>query len=253
VVKRRVGTTPLVDSGPLGEGRPGLRRQGTIVDHVLELIGKDIVSGRMKPDQKLSEPELARRFGTSRGPVREAIRRLEERKLVVRKPNAGARVAPITAQNIIDLYYLREALEGMVARLAAKNITEAEIAEAHRILEYQQEVWENREPGEIRYREANLAFHELIRKASRNELLVQQLSDDWHFLSRLWLRQHPEFPMRGDRAIEDHYRVLHALEERDAELAEILMRRHIANTRRRYEVIAAGGRLVGEGSDFSDN
>lgn len=213
------------------------RRAGNIVDHVFELIGNDIVSGALKPDQKLSEPELARRFGTSRGPVREAIRRLEERNLVIRTPNAGARVAPITAQDIIDLYYLREALEGMVARLAATRITDTEIAEAHRILEYQKEAWDTREPGEIRYREANLAFHQLIRKASRNEILVRQLGDDWHFLSRLWLRQHPEFSMRGHNAIDDHYRVLYALEERDAELAEILMRRHIANTRRSYEAV----------------
>lgn len=217
----------------LGQGAP--RRAGDIVDQLCELLGNDIISGVLEPGQKLSEPELARRFGISRGPVREAVRRLEERKLVVRKPNSGARVSFMSAKEIVDVYYLREALEGMAARLAADRITADEIAEAHRILEFQRSAWEADGQSGPGYLDGNLNFHILIRKACRNEILEQQLCDHWHLLSRPWLRRHPDSTMRGNDAIDDHYRILHALETRDGELAEILMRRHVAANRRRYE------------------
>lgn len=224
------------------------RRAGDIVDHLCEQLGNDIISGALQPGQKLSEPELARRFGISRGPVREAIRRLEERKFVMRKPNSGARVSLISAQDIVDLYYLREALEGMAARLAAERITKDEIAEAYRILEFQRAAWEKEGPTGPGYLDGNLDFHVLIRKASRNEVLSQQLFDHWHFLSRPWLRQNPGFTMRGNAAIDDHYRILHALETRDCELAEILMRRHVSSNRRRYEKVLEAERQERENS-----
>lgn len=212
-----------------------LKRPGDIVDHLCEELGNDIISGRLKAGQKLSEPALARRFGVSRVPVREAILRLEERRLAERRPNAGARVAEFSAQKIVDLFFLREALEGMAARLAAQHITREEIAAAHAILERQTAAWNREGQTGTGYLGANLEFHTLIRNASRNEIIADQLCDQWHFFSLPWIKRNPDSIMRGSAAIEDHYRILHALETRDGDLAEMLMRRHVGHNRQRYE------------------
>src|SRR5690242_7914784 len=100
---------------------------------------EEIISGRFAAGAKLSEPELARRFGVSRGPLREAIRRLEERGLVRRTPNAGARVVDFTPEEILEAFDLREAIESMAARLAAERMGAAEIAHLRRIYESERE------------------------------------------------------------------------------------------------------------------
>ena len=142
----------------------------------------------------------------------------------------SARVTSFSAGTIIDPLYLREAVEGMAARLAAQRITTEELAEARRIIVYQEEVWDNPDPGEILYRDANLAFHTLIIGASRNVLLAEQLRDDWHALSRMWRRSHPGHPLRGRDAIDDHRSIVEALERRDPDDAEIRTRRLAATS-----------------------
>src|SRR3954470_18739562 len=103
-----------------------VRRTGLEVQRVYDSLLDEIVSGTMRPGSKISEPDVARRFGVSRGPLREAIRRLEERQLVRCTPNSGARVIVHTPEEVIEAYEIREALEGMAARLAAVNMTDAE-------------------------------------------------------------------------------------------------------------------------------
>ncbi|RLA35756.1 MAG: GntR family transcriptional regulator, partial [Gammaproteobacteria bacterium] len=101
----------------------------TISDRIFARIQKEIVEGVLKPGSKISEPELARAYGISRGPLREAIGRLEACHLVVRKANIGARVVSLSAEQLLEIYHVREALEGMAARLAATQMTDAEIAD----------------------------------------------------------------------------------------------------------------------------
>ena len=85
----------------------------TLADQIFTRMRREIVEGQLPPGSKMSEPELARRYGISRGPLREALRRLESSSLVVRRPNVGARVVELTSDQLLDLYYLREALEGL--------------------------------------------------------------------------------------------------------------------------------------------
>ena len=98
-------------------------------------LSSAIVSGEIAPGAKLSEPAIARRFGVSRAPVREAIRRLQERGLVTYVANQGARVAEPSAAEFLALLDVREATEGMAARLAAESMSEAEIASALEVTE----------------------------------------------------------------------------------------------------------------------
>ena len=90
-----------------------------LVDTLFERLSEAIVTGELAPGSKLSEPRLAARYGVSRAPLREAIRRLEERKLVQRTPRQGVRVVVPSLATAVELFKIREVLEGLAAREAA--------------------------------------------------------------------------------------------------------------------------------------
>ena len=94
----------------------------TLTDQIFRKIQTAIVSGDIAPGTKISEPELARVYGISRGPLREAIHRLEGQKLVERTAHVGARVVSLSHQQLFELYQIRETLEGLACRLSLIHI-----------------------------------------------------------------------------------------------------------------------------------
>jgi DNA-binding GntR family transcriptional regulator len=198
-------------------------RMGLSVQRLFDLLVDEIVTGRFPPGGKLNEPELARRFGISRGPLREAIRRLEERQLVRCTPNAGARVAVHTPEEIIEAYEIREALEGMAARLAATNMSDEERVGLRRAFEGE------KTRGKSGGYQAD--FHMHIVRGSHNARLIRMLNEDYYRLFKLWRTSCRWLRFGGEATWNDHERILDAIEHRDAECAEILMRRHIARLR----------------------
>ena len=107
------GTAELSDAVPAG--RPG------IGDKLYDALTSAIVTGEIAPGEKLSEPVIARRYGVSRAPVREAIRRLQERGLVSYVTNQGARVAQPSADEFLALLDVREATEGKIGRASCRE------------------------------------------------------------------------------------------------------------------------------------
>ena len=107
----------------------------TLSEQVFRRIQAAIVKGEIAPGSKISEPELARTYGISRGPLREAIHRLEGQRLLVRIPHVGARVVSLSHAELIELYEIRESLEGMACRLAAERMTQKEIDELRQVLD----------------------------------------------------------------------------------------------------------------------
>ncbi len=99
----------------------------TLADRVFETLCSAIVEGTIAPGSKISEPDLASRLQVSRASLREAIGRLEACSLVTRKANIGSRVVELHSAQLLEIYHVREALEGMAARLAAQHMTEPEI------------------------------------------------------------------------------------------------------------------------------
>jgi DNA-binding GntR family transcriptional regulator len=106
----------------------------SLANLAFEKIVSAIVRGEILPGARISEAELARKFGISRGPLREALMRLEGRRLVERRPNLGAYVVGLSQRGLDELFTMREALEGMACRLAATAMSDAEIAELMRNL-----------------------------------------------------------------------------------------------------------------------
>ncbi|MFC1458632.1 GntR family transcriptional regulator [Microvirga arabica] len=199
------------------------RRDGREVERVFGVLVEEIVSGAIAPGAKLSEPDLARRFGISRGPLREAIRRLQERELVLCTPNAGARVSVHTPEEILEVYQIREALEGMAARLAAQNMTTEEIVQLRGTFEE-----ETARRKSASYRND---FHMQIVRGSHSARLCRLLNEDYYQLLKLWRTNCNWLRYGSDESWRDHQRILEAIEYRDGECAEILMRRHIARLR----------------------
>lgn len=203
--------------------------QQTLTDHVSEQLAAAIVSGELAPGTKLNQPELARRFGTSRGPLREAIERLEAKGLVTRTAHVGARVATLSREILIEMYLVREALEGMAARLSAERMEDSEIEGLERLLD---ESMENINTNGVHDPvDHDWDFHYRLAIGSRSEMIKRVLCDDFYQLLKLYRSQHRYNSGRAERAMEEHRRVVAAIKDRDAEMAEFMMRRHIATAR----------------------
>lgn len=214
---------------------PLLKPVVTAADRVLQELLRAIVAGEIAPGTKISEPELAKRFDLSRAPLREALARLERCHLLERTPNAGARVVKLSTKNLLSLYQLREELEGLACRLAASQMSDAEIAEMQALLDQHLSTQRVRE-GESYYQEAgDLDFHYRIILGSKNPYLINILTDELYHLMRMYRVQLGMNGPRVSRAFDEHKAIINAIANRDGELADLLMRRHIAASRRNIE------------------
>ena len=203
----------------------------TITDRLTDELTDAIVTGRIPAGKKFSEPDLAQQYAVSRGPLREAIRRLEGRGLVRHVPHSGASVVTLALAEVIEVYLVREALEGMAARLAANHMSEAEIDAIRALLDEHEKAVQRSEGREYFQQEGDLDFHYRIVQASNNEKLISLLCGELYHLVRMYRYRSSQTASRPQRALFEHRRVLDAIADRDGELAELLMRRHLAGAR----------------------
>jgi DNA-binding GntR family transcriptional regulator len=194
-----------------------------------------IIKGDIPPGHKISEPELARTYGISRGPLREAIRRLEGLRLVVRIPHVGARVVSLSSRELIEIYHVREAMEGMACRLAAQNMTDQEIFSLRTLLDEHEHGLEQTEGRSYFQKEGDLDFHYRIVQGSKNNKLQELLGGELYHLVRMYRYQFSLSSSRPVRALAEHRHIVDAIAHRDGELAEMLMRRHISASRKNIE------------------
>lgn len=203
----------------------------SLVDALAERIEAAIISGDLQPGSKLSEQALAASLGVSRGPLREAIRRLEGRKLLQRTPNIGVHVASMSPADLYEVLQVREALEGMACALAAQNMTDAELKALSDLLEQHQQQKSVQE-GTGYYQESkDFDFHFRIVKGSRNLKLAQMLCEDLYYLLRVYRYRSSTKPGRAKQALREHKDIVAALMRRDPVEAERKMRLHIVNAR----------------------
>lgn len=192
---------------------------------VLQQLAGKITSGEYPAGSKLVEEDLSRELGVSRGPLREALLRLEERRLVERRPYSGTRVAPIDRRVLQEVYEIRAELECLSVRRAISRITDAEIEMLKRRA-VDRSIPEE-EAHEVRGIPIRKSFHLKIAEISGSKELLRFLTDQiWLFSSmsyQLWV-QAPEGIIEAQN---EHVRIGEAIAWRDAELAGLLMRRHI--------------------------
>jgi DNA-binding GntR family transcriptional regulator len=192
-----------------------------------DLIREAIVDGRLLPGQRLKEVELARELGISRTPVREALLMLQAEGLVDAAPNRGAVVRSHDAGDLEDLYQLRALLEGFAARRAAANITEAALESLTASCERFTTIADGAVEELVK---ENLFFHNVILDASGSrrvtDLVRRVIELPLVYRSYIWYS--------GDqRLISLHYhrQLTRALESRDGERAELVMKEHVFEAR----------------------
>ena len=199
----------------------------TLAEKVFSELATAIVRGELAPGERLSEKALVDRYGGSRAPMREAIQKLEARNLVVRIPHAGARVVSLSLAELRDIYEVRLELESMACRLAATRMTEAEIRDLSELLEDHARSIEADQGMAYYQKSGNLDFHYRIIEGSKNHRLHQMLCGDLYHIVRMYRYRTSTSNERPQQALQEHQRIVEAIAARDAELAELLMRRHI--------------------------
>lgn len=207
----------------------------TIADWLSDELITSIVRGDIPSGSKISEPDLARTYKVSRGPLREAIRRLEGLHLVARIPHVGARVVTLHSRQLMEIYQVREALEGMAARMACRNMTDAEIVELKGLLDEHERSIEQSEGREYFQHEGDFDFHYRIIQGSQNQRLIELLCSELYHLIRMYRFRSSQILSRPHTALVEHRHICAAIEQRDEELTEILMRRHISTAQKHIE------------------
>jgi DNA-binding GntR family transcriptional regulator len=220
----------MIRSDEIGEGdRLGESPLGLVnalPDRVYGLLKGRIIRCVLAPGQRLNEKEIAEELRVSRTPLREALNRLGQERLVVRTPYAGYVVAPITEEGVRELCELRAILEVEIVGLAAERATEKELQrmEAAAGLRYR--------PGDREtygdYLESNLVFHLEVARGSHNERLVDTVMGVLDELQRpLYLGLDVGLDSRA--ATEEHEELLAAIKAREPERARAIHRRHLEN------------------------
>jgi len=204
----------------------------SLTDRVFERLQTAIIEGDIPQGSKISEPELAKTYGISRGTLREALSRLEERHLLVRSPHLGARVITLSLEELVDIYQVREALGGMACGLAAQRMTAEEVADLRLLLADHEKSIEEDQGLSYYQKEGEFDFHYRILQGSRNSKVLSVLEGGLYQLIRMYRHQFSTASPRPCQALKEHRRIVDAIEERDAELADLLMRRHIQTARK---------------------
>lgn len=212
-----------------------LQKNPTLSDQALERITELIIRGDLSPGMRIQESVLARQLGISRGPLREAIRRLEGRGLLERTPHVGVRVASPSLEEIIDLYMIREVLEGLACRLASERLSNHELKELRGTLFDHSEHDDVRTGTGYYQSPGDEDFHFKIINGSRQARLIETLLGDLYQVLRIFRYRSSIAPGRAQAAFEEHIAILEALERRDGEAAELAMRRHLQHARQSLE------------------
>jgi DNA-binding GntR family transcriptional regulator len=209
----RVAVTPLEDTPTFAD-----RAYAALKSVILSL---DIYEH--PGDVRLDERQLASDLGISRTPVREAMAQLEREGFVRSVPRRGIYVVRKTRAEVIELITAWAALESMAARLITQNATDDEITELR-------QMFAKFENGELHarldeYSEVNIEFHQTIIRLSRNRVLID-LAENLFTHMRMIRRKTIGEEDRADRSIRDHMNIIQAIEARDTERAEDLVRNH---------------------------
>ncbi len=194
--------------------RLSVERMRPIRDEVYQRIRKAIIRGVYKPGDRLQEEWLAEELGTSRTPVREALRKLEVERFVTYYPHKGTVVSEVSRDEIEELYQVRQLLEVFIARRAAKNAAPEDIARLRAVLAQEERCVEADD-----ILDAVENFNNALFEISRADSLVDLNRRIREYLQRVTTSNHLN-PVRRKQAHGEHLLIIEALEAHDADLAE---------------------------------
>ncbi len=200
---------------------------GTSADIAYAVLKHSIIHGELALGSRLRADELAKKLGMSRTPVREALRKLEVGELIVHGPRNVLVVKTLSEGELVETYYIREALEGMAARLAAENITQFELSNLRHVVSSMTEAVENNDLDTLR--DLTGEFQVIVFEASRNQRLARMLKE-LHDRIRRFQVSTTYLDGRSSEIFEEFQNVLTAIENRDPDTAEQCARQHRRRT-----------------------
>ncbi|WP_171038063.1 GntR family transcriptional regulator [Aquibacillus sediminis] len=209
--------------------RPSLSSQRlSTKDLVYFEIKQKIIEGLLKPNQSINEESLASELDISRTPIREALQRLEMQELVIRLPNGRLKVAPISIQEVEELFNVRSLLEGLVTREATIQATDKDM---EKLKQYTQLIVDASEADQ-RVDVVNFGseFHNYLYQISRNQTATKILNQLNDRVSRYRRLAPTKDNKRSQQAAEEHKKLFEAIANRNHDQAEKLMREHIHNS-----------------------
>lgn len=205
--------------------------QRTLAATAFEKLYELILSGELPLGGVVNELALAQRFDISRGPIREAVQRLQGLKLITREPYMRARVVSLAPSDVLEIFQLREAVEGIACRLATEHMSDDELLQLGQSLEQSRPAPAGaiRKSKPIQQSGDRTSFDLHVRIADRcgNSRVRQLLCEELYHLLHIYRRRSGATPGRRSQAFDEHWQIVRAMQNRDGQLAESLMRSHI--------------------------
>lgn len=195
-------------------------------DVVFNTLRQQILTGELKPGERLMEIHLANKLGVSRTPIREAIRKLELEGLVIMIPRRGAEVAQITWKNLKDVLEVRRALDVLAIELSCDRITKEELLELQAACKNFEEATKTADVREVA--EADVKFHDIIVKSTRNDRLIQLVNN----LSEQMYRYRFEYlkdTSSHEALVNEHNKILQSIINKDVKSAVEGVKIHVDN------------------------
>lgn len=215
----------------------GPPKRGSATDMVTDALREAILDGAIAQGTWLLEDELARDLSVSRTPVREALRALADEHLVDRVPNRGSVVAPMTFEEVLAVYFVREPLEGLAARIVATTRPPALLGDLDRVVSQMSKACDR---DKIAFSKLNREFHQLQRDASGNPYLIRFLVQVEHAVRRLGTSTF-DVPGRMSATVQEHQAVVEAIGSGDGEAAAEAASLHVRRAREARMLLVAGG------------
>jgi DNA-binding GntR family transcriptional regulator len=199
-----------------------IEQHQTLREKILETIRDAILSGQLKPGEKVAEPELAERFGISRTPIREAFRQLESEGFLTVIPRKGAVVTALSERAVEEFYAIKSILEGYAAQISAENMTEKEIAKLEALNERLHELAEQ---GDVKnFFRVHNEFHDIFINAAGNEKLAEIIHNMLLKFNRFRLAS-IALPGRMEISVKEHDALIKAFRDKDGARADELVRK----------------------------
>jgi DNA-binding GntR family transcriptional regulator len=215
----------------------------TATDEVYDRLYQAIISGQFQPNERLIELDLAQRYNSGRAAIRTALARLAQEGLVERESNRGARVRAISEEEAIETLEARAVLEGLAARYAARNVTDAEIAALRAIIAEMETLLAQGELLGIS--DANARLHNLLLQIAKNKTvarLIERLHAQ-HVRSQFRLIL---VPGRPPHTVAEHRAIVEAVAARNPDAAEAAMRSHLASSVETLRKLTRSRKPLGE-------
>ena len=197
----------------------------SLADQVFDHLENDILSGKYRRGEILTESKLSAELGVSRTPIREALRRLEQEH-IIEESGKGSVVIGINEKDLEDIFMIRKSLECQVAALAAKNRTEEQLKQLREALEFQEFYLNKKDPDQIKLMDSR--FHETLYKLSGSTAFYDTLVP-LHKKIQKYRRASVANSSRAEESVAEHRKIYEAIESQNTALAAKYASEHVEN------------------------